>query len=520
MSIGQASNTTTPQEDNHVLHPLVKRTITILLLGETGSGKTSFMSLLANLFQDKGVFELKEIHDRSRESGLGVNQSQTTKPTMYTIKASRGAEIRILDTPGLADTRGLDQDKKHRKEINDAIQHYVTSIDAVLIIANGTVQRLTAATEYTLSTITSMFPRSIIDNIGFLFTNSVPLRWSFDFNTLPIELQRSSYWLLENPLSMLKNFEKMQSQTMSSRHVAQQKKQLSAGYREAVEVMDDLLEWLDKRTVQPTKEIDNLYQISMNIEDKLTAALATLTNLDQERIQLKKIADDLENKKRSKKAIEDLIKIQIAPEWTRIDSPGEHHTICLAPGCYSNCHMHCALVYLMDRSEIGRLCASFSSQRAQNGSESVCGDCGHKANIHAHYFSFHHLRPRQMEPETRMELQTTTDAETRLTAAKDLAQRRQITIQEDMMKTCKQIQSLVDQYNQISLTSNFTAHIETTIRLLKLRREALRQNDGTENEVNLIDQSIKIFEDKVKVLNEAKRTRLGVMIDYLRGLGR
>lgn len=252
------------------------------------------MSLLLNLFEGNGPFELQEKHKTSRESGLSKTQSQTTKATLYTIKTSYGAKIKILDTPGLADTRGISQDNKHKEEINKAIKELVTSIDAVIIMANGTVQRLGAATDYTLDVITSMFPYSIADNIGFIFTNSDPLTWNFQMKGLRPELKRARHWLIQNPLALSKNY---QAQTKHGQIPEAMKKKwhrnLENTYEDTIETLNEWLKWLDECRVQPTKAINDLYQKSVGIESYIEAALSSLTRSSEQRQKWEKIQFDL-----------------------------------------------------------------------------------------------------------------------------------------------------------------------------------------------------------------------------------
>jgi ABC-type oligopeptide transport system ATPase subunit len=279
-----------------VLNPFKKkREVTILLIGETGSGKTSLMSLLVNLFQGQGPLELSEKNDESKESGLSKSQSQTTKATLYTVTTSDGTKIKLLDTPGLADTCGIEVDNKHKAEINNAIKKYITSIDAVIILANGTVERLGAATEYTLSVITSMFPRSIIENIGFVFTNSDILTWNFKMDSLQPELRKSRYWLIQNPLALHKNYKKVEEDNGAGPLLNAMRLKLEGTYTEAVMILNDLLGWLDDCDTQPTKEIDHLYQMSVGIEANIEATLTALTRLSEQQHKWKSIEFNLQN---------------------------------------------------------------------------------------------------------------------------------------------------------------------------------------------------------------------------------
>lgn len=272
-----------------------KKVVTILLIGETGTGKTSFMSLLLNLLQGNGPFELEEKHDTTKESGLSKTQSQTTEAALYITTTSDGVEIQILDTPGLADTRGIDQDNKHKAEINSAIKELVTSIDAVLIMANGTIERLGAATSYTLSVITSMFPRPIINNIGFIFTNSDPLTWNFQMDKLQPELRNAQCWLIQNPLALSKNYETQAKRGGPDAVMKKWRRTLTTCYEDTVETLNEWLEWLDERDVQPTKGINDLYQKLVSIESYLEAKLSALTRSHERRRTWESLKFDLED---------------------------------------------------------------------------------------------------------------------------------------------------------------------------------------------------------------------------------
>lgn len=272
-----------------------KNVITILLIGETGTGKTAFMSLLANLFQGKSALELEDKHDETGESGLNKSQSQTTSATFYTITTFDGRKISILDTPGFADTRGIAHDNMHKAEINKAIKEHITTIDAVLILANGSVQRLGAATEYTLGVLTSMFPQSILDNIGFIFTHSDPDGLNFQRESLPIELRQSRHWAIQNPLGRLNSFK--QKNGGAGSYTKAQLKKLNSDYEETIDTLNEWLEWLDERQATPTSEIHELYEKSVAIESKIEASLSSITRLSEQRRAWTKIVADLNSTK-------------------------------------------------------------------------------------------------------------------------------------------------------------------------------------------------------------------------------
>lgn len=255
------------------------------------------MSLLVNLFKGKGAFELEDVHDESKESGLIKTQSQTTSATMYTITTSQDLKIRILDTPGLADTGGLEVDRRHKEEINTAIKECIETIDAVLILANGSVQRLGAATAYTLNTLALMFPHSIVENIGFIFTNSDPETLNFETEGLPEELRGCPFWVIQNPLALLNRYKK-NSTRGALPDSSKMDRKISACYDETVETLNEWMKWLSERPLKPTHEINELYEKSVDIESRLQEVLSCISRLAEERLAWENIASGLMNVKR------------------------------------------------------------------------------------------------------------------------------------------------------------------------------------------------------------------------------
>ncbi|KAJ1304174.1 hypothetical protein OPQ81_008574 [Rhizoctonia solani] len=426
--------------ERSALHPLRrKRQLTILLIGETGCGKTAFMSLLMNLFQGYGPFELEDENDVEKESGLGKQESQTTEATLYTVKAPDGTVIQILDTPGLADTRGIDQDNKHKAKINHAIQEFITTIDAVIIMANGTTERMLAATNYTLSTLTSMFPHSIINNIGFIFTHCELLTKNLDMGALPEELRGARNWTLENPLAFNKNYQREKDAGGNEALLEEGRQRLLTIYKNTVETLNDWLNWVDERDPQPTNEINRLYQTLVEIESKIDAAIALMTCLSEQRNSSDESA------------------------W----------------------HSHGLRMTRGDSEAMA----------------SVCQFCGHKAGDHRHFNDLHVKKEKELDPTAKLKLETAETEEQTLEVAKGLVQAELNKIEEDLRSLYKQIQLQVDGYNNISLNKNFAGHINSAIHMLELRLEELKSKTNTEQEQKIVKDAIQKLRKKLEVLS-------------------
>lgn len=194
------------------------------VVGETGKGKTNFFSLLANILKGNNPSNYGLYHLRGNEAGGDTNQSQTNSAQLYKLTSRNGVVVRILDTPGLANTRGLERDDEHKASIARAIEEAIPFVNAVIILANSTEERLGAATDYALTMLSSIFPNTLADNIGIVFTN-VASRISLNFqqNSLPPALRPkpgreiNNQFLLDNPLALWKKLNRTRDQNSMSR---------------------------------------------------------------------------------------------------------------------------------------------------------------------------------------------------------------------------------------------------------------------------------------------------------------
>jgi hypothetical protein len=267
--------------------------------GETGTGKTSVLSLFANVLAGRSPEQYEMFHDESNEAGGSKKHSQTKYAKVYEFTSVNGVKFRILDSPGLADTRGIAQDVQHKASIAKAIQDNIATVNAVLILANGTLPRLGVATDYALSTLSSIFPRTLADNIGILFTNvSSPLSWNFEGDSLPDTLQHANQYVLDNPLAMWKKLREIRAKKAPIQKRSSALIQLvEQGHVNAVTMLAEMFDWLDGLDPQPTKDITSLYAKSLDIERSISNALARLSQLTEQKKQLEQIRADSEGDK-------------------------------------------------------------------------------------------------------------------------------------------------------------------------------------------------------------------------------
>uniref|UniRef100_A0A1B8Y0R3 Fibronectin type-III domain-containing protein n=1 Tax=Xenopus tropicalis TaxID=8364 RepID=A0A1B8Y0R3_XENTR len=143
----------------------------ILLVGATGSGKTTLINGMANYILGvnwEDDFRFKLVHEVTNRSQA---HSQTSEVTAYVIHHETGHRIpyslTLIDTPGFGDTRGIEQDKKLTQDIEAFFKSdkAIDRIDAVCFVVQSSLGRLTHTQKYVFNSVFSIFGKDIKDNI-------------------------------------------------------------------------------------------------------------------------------------------------------------------------------------------------------------------------------------------------------------------------------------------------------------------------------------------------------------------
>jgi len=195
----------------------------------------------------------------------------------------------------LADTRGIDQDELHKKSIASEIQKHIGSVTAVLILANGSVPRITAGMDYALSTLSALFPKSLASNIAFIFTMS-SLSSNVSEAAIPEVLKSAPRFLLNNPISLQKKFLDPTDDPSKQKRRKEMRKEIKSAEQRAMEMLVELFDWLDGLEPQSTKEILALYEQSQAIEVKITDTFAQMDQQAAKMAEINKLMEELQKK--------------------------------------------------------------------------------------------------------------------------------------------------------------------------------------------------------------------------------
>ncbi|KAG0271071.1 hypothetical protein BGZ95_001184 [Linnemannia exigua] len=164
--------------------------INILLLGETGVGKSTFINAFANylryesleiaesmemttLIQSKFEFvgETVIAGEPDQNERLSDGHSSTQLCRSYVFPLNDDIKIRLIDTPGIGDTRGVTHDRTNFEEILNYISRF-EKINGICILLLPDKPRLTPSFRFCIDELLLHLHKSTADNILFTFTKT------------------------------------------------------------------------------------------------------------------------------------------------------------------------------------------------------------------------------------------------------------------------------------------------------------------------------------------------------------
>lgn len=338
--------------------PSNKVTKVILLVGATGTGKTTLINNMVNYilkvdFADPFRFILIDDKNTQKKSQA---ESQTDWITAYIFNHIDGMPFEysyiLIDTPGFGDTRGIQRDREMMQQMKEFLQqdYGIDSVDGVGFVTPASAARLTQTQTYVYEGLSSMFGKDIKDNIYVMATFA-------DAKTPPVlealkkaDVRYTGFYKFNNSALYANNKGSVDSDADSDDDGADEKMICELFWDMGVKSLGNFFLKLGKTTpasLTLTKEVlgerTKLQMTVVSLQNMIKIGLGKLSNLQKEKDMLNRIADDMKGSENHTEVVE-------VPKIIKIDlNPKEHVTNCIK--CNMTCHYPC---YIPDDSNKAR----------------------------------------------------------------------------------------------------------------------------------------------------------------------
>ena len=212
----------------------------ILVLGQTGVGKTTWINTMLNYLLDVNYtddFRFKLVIEGNAEH-QEMSQTQTT--TLYRIHHNMRYTIdytlNLIDTPGFGDTGGIERDKDIAKQLQgilDVHSGFVDHLNAVVFVTKADHRRLDPCQKYILSSITELFGADIAENIYLVFTHSSGVEPPMLSTLKEAKFPHKKYFKFNNA-AVFSDIEKMDDETENRDKNTQRLCEVKELYRECL----------------------------------------------------------------------------------------------------------------------------------------------------------------------------------------------------------------------------------------------------------------------------------------------
>nr|XP_055037920.1 uncharacterized protein LOC129425884 isoform X1 [Misgurnus anguillicaudatus] len=311
----------------------------ILMVGETGTGKTTLINAMVNYimgvrWEHKMWLEVDEISD----------ESQTTAVTVYEVFSQDSPfSLTIIDTPGFGDTENFMLDNEKYIQITEALQQLFRSEDgiheihAVCLVLKATDVRLHERQRYILDEILSLFGKDIEKRIVLLFTHSC----------LKILPKKTLNFIKESGIKCAKNtngeyicfhFDNCQSESFEDTDRDEYKSSWERGIENVTQFFDYLNQihpislTMTEGVLRARKQLNASVN---NLKDRIQWAELKQKELEQTQTAVEKCKNYREEQKNFQYEVDEPYKdlVTIESSWWDLS---KHATRCTV--CEENCH--------------------------------------------------------------------------------------------------------------------------------------------------------------------------------------
>ncbi|EFO64994.1 Hypothetical protein GLP15_385 [Giardia lamblia P15] len=516
------------------------RRANILLLGETGVGKSTFVNGFINyLWFDKMPESSEDIKKTiwavpmsfslidnnykqvsvsvgpsdKNEDVESVGASVTQDPKVHVFEAQE-TEIHLIDTPGIGDTRGYDYDKANFNKIIEFVKDY--ELHGICMLLKPNNARLNVFFKFCVEELLVHLPAGAVKNIIFCFTNArstfykpgdtyVPLKKLLEDRSIRIALVERTMYCFDNEAVRF-----LAARANGVAFSPEDTNSFCESWKRASDELKRAISHLKIIKPQSGKAIRQLEDVRKTITG-LSIPMADITRIIQENIDLQKGHEkELKGLSGEEDDLKDRLKMEVIRyDVIEFDQP---RTICMTcakqvtvngvtciefeKACHDPCYLKTVTAMQMGHPEL-RGCWAM-------GGGDTCHVCGHSYMEHMH--TMHKASPKKVtedDPQVLERLRSTSD--------------RQAVIQEEIRKAKDKAKRYKKEYRRIiEISARFAQFIKKNAILdfnsslgdylktqIKKLEDASDLSDTDKKRLSGFRESLQRYEEEVKIFQEA-----------------
>ena len=477
----------------------------MVLIGETGSGKTSFLNLLFNFDMvcdmglEKCLDALHNFNDMKIENDQKRAMESKTSDARYYDTLFGDLEVGIIDTPRFGDSRGIEEDKKNVKRIIDTIEG-VEYVNCICLVINGRQARATAQLQYVLTEISATLPKTAFKNLIIVMTNCQNVICAnFDLNELStyfgseVVIKDKHVFYIENPYSTL---EKCRNEKKRA-----SRKQLVDILKASFQTTGDtLIKML--LTIKDFKEVHTncfveLYKVKEEVEKKMLHLNVAQQNREELQKRILKTKEELDAAV-STKTLNSKFTSTLKVKKIVVVETTDHNTICGAKNCNSNCHVPCNLSKTMDKENL-KGCGCIDQMNNY-----ICTVCKHSYLDHYHSESVFEVREEEtidVDNARKKKFEDAISAHDFCVKLKTECDAKLRKCEDEMEDLKMKLMLTLEMFEKLGSSPSYEKVLEVQIYALEQRIKA--QNSG--DDLSVLNSTNEELKSKLKIL---KNTRM------------
>eukprot|EP01116_Phalansterium_solitarium_P020017 TRINITY_DN5781_c0_g1_i1.p2 TRINITY_DN5781_c0_g1~~TRINITY_DN5781_c0_g1_i1.p2 ORF type:complete len:584 (-),score=179.49 TRINITY_DN5781_c0_g1_i1:1805-3556(-) len=350
--------------------------LNVLILGETGAGKSTFINILTNFFL-KGTLRKPRVaiptaflaateQWASCENDVkDRGQAQTNDCTTYRFRHNNHT-MQFIDTPGLSDPRGIEQDDLNLQKIVDAIGS-VDTVCAIVVIVNGTNTRMTVNLRNVFVRLRGVLPDALFGSLIVVFTNCLEHTRNFQLENLRDLRPKIIYHM--NNTAFSSDPKKWTGGALQS---------LQLEWDLSMETVDNLSVYIQSLAVKSTAAFRDMRQLRFAIKQALHEVQIKIANIQRLQDEISAAETALGQYAYDSEQFKNFTRTRTIEQRELVDSQ-YHSTLC--SDCTHVCHDNCGLDEINEKgSNAFKKCAAMSLNNNDN-----CGQCPGRCSYSSHY---------------------------------------------------------------------------------------------------------------------------------------